>query len=127
MVKMITGHQKTILIISALMATSAHSDDCYDAYEMAYEAYTHASNGYKSISLKDAQEHAAKAHKELNNVMSTADECGCDDAVKTAGTAYRFASAAYESNDYEVAIGYLEESADSARKTMSNAIDCSGY
>lgn len=125
--KMITGHQKTILIISALMTTSAHSDDCRDAYEIAYEAYTHACNGYKSTSLKDAQEHAAKAHKALNNVMSTADECGCDDAARTAGTAYRFASAAYESNDYEVAIGYLGKSADSARKAMSNAIDCSGY
>ena len=127
MVKMMTGHQKKLLIISALLATSAHSDDCHDAYEIAYEAYTHASNGYKSISLKEAQEHAAKATKELNNVRSTADECGCDDAVESAGTAYRFASAAYESNNYEVAIGYLRESADSARKAMSNAIDCSGY
>ena len=119
----ITRHQKTIVMISALMATSAHSDDCYDAYAIAYEAYTHASNGYKSIVLKDVQEHAAKAAKELSNVMSTADECGCDDAVKTAGTAYRFASAAYESNDYEVAIDSVGKSAGSARKAMSHAID----
>lgn len=124
---MITGHQKTILIMSALMATSAYSDDCKDAYELAYEAYTHASNGHTSIGLKDAQQHAAKARKELNNVMSTADECGCYDAVKSAGTAYRFASAAYESNDHQVATGYLQESADSAREAMSNALDCSGY
>ena len=122
-----TVHQKAILIVTALMATSAHSDDCYDAYEIAYDAFNHASNGHKAISLKDAQEHAVKATKKLNNVMSTADECGCDDAVATAGTAYRFASAAYESNDYEVATAYLERSAESANKAMSNAIDCSGY